>query len=472
MKALWTATEVAEATHGTASSEATITGVEIDSRAVKEGDLFIALKGPNHDAHEFVAQAFAKGAAAVLVHQPVKKLPQGACVITVKDTFRALEMLGHAARNRTKAKIVGVTGSVGKTSTRAMLAAAFSAHGKTHATAGNYNNHFGVPLTLARMPRDAGYGVIEMGMNHAGEIRALTQIARPHVALITTVEAVHLEFFSSVEAIADAKAEIFDGVVDGGVAVLNTDNRFYARLASKATAKGLRVMGFGQEKGSVVLQDMQMDGWGMNIWASVDGQALHYHLSNPGRHFAHNSLGVLAAVHALGLDVAPAAAALKDAPAVDGRGRPVTLNVEGKDCTLIDDSYNASPASVRAAIRLLAEAAPRGSRRILVLGDMLELGKDAPALHAQLAEDIVKAGIDRLHICGRLIRQAYDALPEPIRGVACTEMEELYTVLPRALKHGDWVLVKSSHGSGMWKLAKWLATHYAVKGNGGCNEAA
>jgi len=458
---LWRASEVADATGGKASGEAEILGVEIDSRRVQPGDLFIALKGPNHDAHDYVAQAFANGAAAALVHETIDA-PQEAVVIEVEDTFKALQALGHAARARTQATIIGITGSVGKTSTRAMLTAAFGAYGTVHATAGNYNNHFGVPITLARMPREVDYAVIEMGMNHAGEIRELTQMAKPHVAIITAVAAVHLEFFDSVFGIADAKAEIMEGLVAGGKAVLNVDNDYFAQLSGRANELGVGVVRFGHDEAEVQMLSSQIQGWGMDISANLAGQMLHYRIPTPGQHVAQNSLSVLGAMHALGLNPEPGAKALKHAEVVEGRGRPVTLSMDGKGCMMIDDSYNASPVSTAAAIQLLAQVVPDGARKLVVLGDMLELGESAPELHRELSEELINAGVDQLFTCGSLMKYAFNAVPQTMQGGAFDTVEALQSALPGQIQDGDWLLVKSSHGSGMWRLAQHLQDHYAV----------
>jgi UDP-N-acetylmuramoyl-tripeptide--D-alanyl-D-alanine ligase len=453
---LWDNNSAAAATGGTASGQWQARRVEIDSRRVQAGDLFVALKGEQHDGHAFLADVFAKGAAAAMVsaHMPHPNILQ------VADTLKALEKLAHASRARTSARVVGVTGSVGKTGTKEMLRVALSAHGSTHATSGNYNNHIGLPLSIANLPPDTHYAVLEMGMNHAGEIAQLTAMARPHIAIITTIEAVHSEFFSSVEAIADAKAEIFEGVEKGGVAVLNHHNAHFARLEKAAKAKGLKVISVGRDAGC----DAHLISAEKNIIAEIAGKKIEYHLPALGAHMVANSLLVLAAIHALGLDVQKSANALSAFEEPAGRGVVRQLVVDGTPVTVIDDSYNASPASMRAAFAKTQDVWKRAGgkgRKIAALGDMLELGKDAPSLHAGLAESL--APFDAVFTAGSLMQHLYKALPAAKQGAHAASAVELLPEITKQLKPGDVLLLKGSHGSNMHTVAKALLAHTGEK---------
>ncbi|HEV2303521.1 MAG TPA: UDP-N-acetylmuramoyl-tripeptide--D-alanyl-D-alanine ligase, partial [Stellaceae bacterium] len=352
MNALWDAAEAAAATGGRNTAPWTAGGVSIDSRSLAAGELFVALRGPNHDGHDFAAVAFARGAAAALVDRPVAGLPERAPLLRVADTLAALARLGAAGRRRSAARVVAVTGSVGKTGTKEALRLALSAYGETSAAAGSLNNHWGVPLSLARLSKSARWAVFELGMNHPGEIRALTRLVRPHVALVTTIEPAHLGFFPSLEAIADAKGEIFEGLEPGGVAVLNRDNPYYERLAATARAAGAgEVIDFGADRRAAVrLLDCTSGPDGSTVAAALGSLTLSYRLPVPGRHWVMNSLAVLAALAALGLDPRPGAQALAALAALPGRGRRCRLPWRGGTLTLIDESYNASPAAVRAAL--------------------------------------------------------------------------------------------------------------------------
>jgi UDP-N-acetylmuramoyl-tripeptide--D-alanyl-D-alanine ligase len=456
---LWTGTGVAQATAGRLGAPFNASGVSIDSRNVSPGDLFVALKGPNFDGHDYVARALAAGAAGALVSTVPAGVPADAPLVVVADTFKALYDLAAAARARSSAKIVAVTGSVGKTGTKEMLLAVLRAQAPTHGTEGNLNNHLGLPLTLARMPADSVYAVLEMGMNHAGEIEPLSRLARPHVAVITTIEAVHIENFRDIHGIADAKAEIFAGIEPGGAAVLNRDNPHFAQLAARATARGINtVVPFGSHaEAQSRLVSVAVHPACTCVAAEVMGQAMTYKIGMPGRHWAYNSLAVLAAIRLLGADLGLAGMALAAMTPPAGRGRRHTVERDAGSFGLIDDSYNASPASMRAAFATLGTATTghRG-RRIAALGDMLELGAEAPALHAGLAQDIVKAGIDKVYCAGPLMRALYDALPENLRGQHVAAAADLLAPLNAALRPGDVLLVKGSHGSRMYALAEAL----------------
>ena len=449
--ALWTSDEAARACQGEAKAAWTVSGVCIDSRSLQHGDLFIALRGPNFDGHKFVADAFARGAAAAMVDHLPEGVSPNANLLLVKDTFAGLNALGAAARQRCGARVAGVTGSVGKTGSKEMLRAILSEQAATHASSGNLNNHWGVPLTLSRMPVDSHYAVIEMGMNHAGEIAPLAKLARPHVALITNIEAVHLENFSGIEGIADAKAEIFEGMEPGGVAVLNRDNAQFDRLAAAAQARGLRVIGFGQHAAAQARLIKHVPNAGCScVAAEIEGQAITYKIGAPGAHWVINSLGVLAAVNALGADLAQAGLALAGISAPKGRGERIQRPWREGSIEIIDDSYNASPPSMRAAfaVLMMGKAAKR-TRRIAVLGDMLELGPEGEKLHADLAPALLEQDVDLVFCAGPLMRALFDALPKEKRGQHAADSAALLEILRGQVKPGDTLLVKGSHGSRM-----------------------
>jgi UDP-N-acetylmuramoyl-tripeptide--D-alanyl-D-alanine ligase len=459
-RGLWTAAEVAAATGGRCAGTWTASGVSIDSRTLAPGDLFFAVSGPNFDGHDFASEALAAGAAAAVVSRAPPGVGDAAKLVLVEDTLAALGALARVARARTHARVVGVTGSLGKTGTKEMVRAMLAAHGSVHASPGSYNNQFGVPLTLARLAPETDFAVVEMGMNHAGEIAALTRIAEPHVAVVTGVEAVHLEFFGTLQRIAQAKAEIFEGVPDGGAAVLNRDNACYRQLAQAARRHGLdRVIGFGTLPDSAVrLLDYRAAPGRNRIAAQVKGRELSYTLGADGRHWAVNSLAALAAVHALGLDVEAAVKALAGVGNAPGRGARLKLVLPGgRAVTLIDDSYNASPASMRAALEALAAVkVKRGARRFAALGDMLELGPESERLHAGLAPDIAHAGIDVVITVGPFMAALNDALPTSQRGPHAGSAEAVAELLPEVLRDGDALLVKGSHASAMYRVVEAL----------------
>jgi UDP-N-acetylmuramoyl-tripeptide--D-alanyl-D-alanine ligase len=446
---LWNARDAAAATGGSNGAKWFATGVSIDSRNLAAGDLFVALRGPNHDGHEFVVAALKKGAAAAMVDHGIIGVSPAAPLLRVADTLAGLCALGAAARNRSSARIIAVTGSVGKTGTKEALRLALAASGPTHASAGGLNNHWGAPLSLARLPPDAAYGVFELGMNHPGEIAALARLVRPHIAVVTTVEPAHLGFFPSVEAIADAKAEVFLGLEPGGVAILNRDNPHYTRLARAAERAGAsRVIGFGSHPESEArLLDAVLDPDGSRIRATVVGAALHFRLPVPGRHWVINALAVLAAAQAAGADLGRAAEALAGIEPLPGRGRRCELAWRGGTLTLIDESYNANPASVRAALAVIAVIEPGdGGRRIAVLGDMLELGSSSERLHRELLEPIEAAQVDRVFLVGQAMASLSEALPEQKRGGLWRSAEEAVPALLSFLEPGDVVTIKGSRG--------------------------
>jgi UDP-N-acetylmuramoyl-tripeptide--D-alanyl-D-alanine ligase len=457
---LWSVDEAVRATGGTPQGAGwQASGVSIDTRTLVAGDLFVALAGPNHDGHDHVAGALAAGAAAALVQRRPEGLPKDAPLLLVEDTGRALTHLAKAARARSHAKIAAITGSVGKTGTKEMLALALSAQAETHASAGNLNNHWGVPLSLARLPVSARFAVFELGMNHAGEIAPLVRLARPHLALITTIEAVHLEFFDSTEAICDAKAEILTAIEPGGYAILPRDNRHYPRLAAAAITAGVtHVWTFGAHIESTArLLDCGQDPASTAVFGLVGDQALSYRLGVAGRHWAINSLAALLAVRALGADLTKGAQALAAMSAPRGRGQRQRVALAGGTIELIDESYNASPVSMAAAIAALAAARPaKGARRVAVLGDMLELGPSGPELHAGLARSIAEWGIDLVFTAGPLMTHLDAALDDERRGGHADSADALTPIVRAALRPGDVVMIKGSAGSRMGRVVQAL----------------
>ena len=464
MTALWTVADAAAATRGSSSTEWAATGVSIDTRSLVPGDLFVAVHGPNHDGHDFVATALQRGAAAAMVDRAILQLPARPPLLVVADTLAGLAGLGAAGRNRSAAQIVAVTGSVGKTGTKEALRLALASSGPTYASAGGLNNHWGAPLALARLPPDACYGVFELGMNHRGEIADLTRLVRPHVAVITTVEPVHLGFFPSVEAIADAKAEIFRGLEPGGVAVLNRDNPHYARLAAAARHAGaVEILGFGTHPESAArLVDCVLDSRGSTVEAVITGSTLRFRVPVPGRHWVMNALAVLTATQAAGAAVGPAAEALAELKPLPGRGRRDKLAWRGGTLTVIDESYNASPPSMRAALAVLADTEPgAGARRVAVLGDMLELGDASEGLHRELADPLAAAGVDRVFLVGEAIAALHEVLPEGKRGGLWRSPEEAMPALLRFLKPGDVVTIKGSRGVRVSRIVELLRAQSA-----------
>jgi UDP-N-acetylmuramoyl-tripeptide--D-alanyl-D-alanine ligase len=444
MTALWTSEEAQGATLGIPGRAFEVNGLSIDTRTLKPGDLFVALKGDNRDGHDFVKAAFEAKAGAALVSHDVPGLAPGAALLTVAHTQRGLEDLAVAARARSSAKIVAVTGSAGKTTTKELLRVALSALGTTHCSAASYNNHWGVPLSLAGLPRAAVFGVFEVGMNHFGELRNLVSFVRPHVALVTTIAPAHLEFFGSCEAIADAKSEIFEGIVPGGAALIPSDSPYADRLKARAhQAHVSRIATFGEKPGSDArLVSYEETAGGSHVRAEILGMPVDFRVGAPGRHIAQNAVGALLAVAMLDGDVLNAAAALKDFAALKGRGARFTAG----DVDVIDESYNANPASMSAALAMLAGAK---GRRIAVLGDMLEMGESGAAHHAALAAPIDAARADLVFLNGTQMQALWDALPAARRGAWAQTSAELAPQLIAALKPGDTVLVKGSLGSKM-----------------------
>ncbi|MGA7678995.1 MAG: UDP-N-acetylmuramoylalanyl-D-glutamyl-2,6-diaminopimelate--D-alanyl-D-alanine ligase [Pseudolabrys sp.] len=448
---------------GAGALPADVNGISIDSRTLVKGDAFFAIEGENRDGHDFVEGALKAGAGLAVLEREQRDRFPGAPLLIVPDVLEALRDLARAARARMSAKVIAVTGSVGKTSTKEALRLALSAEGETHASIASYNNHWGVPLSLARCPAGAKYAVFEIGMNHAGEITPLTQLVRPHVGIITGIEPVHLEYFGSLEKIADAKAEIFSGVEPGGAVVLNRDNAQYERLATAARAAHIeRIVSFGEHAAAdarLIQFSLQADG--STVEARILGQTVTYKVGAPGRHLVLNSLAVLAAVSLVGADLALAALALNNLKPASGRGARTMLSVPGGKALLIDESYNANPASMRAAIALLG-GAPVGKRgrRIAVLGDMLELGPAGAELHRALADTIETAEIDLVFCSGPLMRALWEALPSRARGGYAETAAGLESTVLAAIQAGDAVMVKGSLGSRMGPIVRALERQF------------
>ncbi len=440
-----------------------MTGVSIDTRTLTAGDLFVAIKGDASDGHDYVGTAFEKGAAAAIVDEAhASALGGKGPLYVVEDTLRAMERLGRAARERTSARIVAVTGSVGKTGTKEALRLALGAQGPTHASVASYNNHWGVPLTLSRMPQESVFGVFEIGMNHAGEITPLVAMVRPHVALITTIAPVHIENLGSIEAIAHAKAEIFSGIEPGGAAIMNRDVAQFGILESAAKAsRAGKLLSFGEHAAADArLISCDSDDGGSAVVAEIFGKRVAFRLAAPGRHLAMNALGVLLTVQELGADLEAAAASLGGFSAPVGRGQRVTLALPGGEALLIDESYNANPTSMRAAFALLGSASTSG-KRIAALGDMLELGPDGPQMHAGLAEPLAANGVDLVFCAGPLMKHLFDALPAAKRGHWAYNSAGIEAALRAALAPGDVVMIKGSNGSRMGPIVTRLKQDFA-----------
>lgn len=459
MSVLWHSSDAVAATGGRTTASWQATGVSIDTRTLKPGDLFVAIQGDARDGHEFVADALSRGAAAALVSNVSKDWPAACPLLVVKDPLEALRRLGIESRKRSKAKIAAVTGSVGKTSTKEALRKALSAQGETHASDASYNNHWGVPLSLSRMPESAQYAIFEIGMNHAGEITPLVKMVRPHAAIVTTVEAVHLEFFSGVEAIADAKGEIFAGIEPGGVAVVNRDNPQYQRIRGHAErARVANVWSFGPQEGCEArLVDVKLLADRSQVSADIFGERIEYTYGAPGRHLVMNSLGVLLLIKALGADIRQAAAAFGEFTAIKGRGERTKIKAEGGTFDLIDESYNANPASMAAAIALLRHAKESGTgRRIAVLGDMLELGNSSGDLHAGLVEPLKAADVDLVFVSGPMMARLWSVLPQKMRGAYGQTSSDIAQLVAAEAKAGDTVMIKGSFGSRMGLVVEAL----------------
>jgi UDP-N-acetylmuramoyl-tripeptide--D-alanyl-D-alanine ligase len=453
---LWTSQDIAEAIGGTASHRFEVTGVAFDSREVTPGDLFIALKGEHADGHDYIPRALAAGAGGLIVDHPVN-----GPYVAVGDTARGLENLGRAARERTEAKIIGVTGSAGKTGTKEALYRAFDrmSFGAAHRSLKSYNNHVGVPLSLARMPSETLFGVFEMGMNHEGELRALTRMVRPHVTIVTTIAPAHIEYFGSEEKIAEAKAEIFEGLTSDGIAIIPFDSPHAALLRERAARYTDNIVSFGLGQGADVrLVDEMPSDRGTLMTAQLRHARLSFTLGMAGRHWVSNALAVLATVEAVGGDVGQAGLSLAEMNGLPGRGaRHRIQTADGGKALLIDEAYNANPASMAATLAQLGEE--RGGRRIAVLGAMKELGHLSESLHAGLAPAVKAAGVGLAVLVGEEMAPLADALAGAVPVERMKDVRDVLEFLPNRLTDGDVVLVKGSNSVGLSRLVDALTAN-------------
>jgi len=455
VSALWSSDEVAAAVGGAAHGDFDVSGVAFDSREVEPGHLFVALKGEATDGHLFLDKAFAAGAAGAIVSEAIDR-PH----VRVADTAAALNALGRAARNRASARICGVTGSAGKTGTKEALYAALdrAAPGRAHRSVKSYNNHVGVPLSLARMKRDTRFGVFEMGMNHAGELAGLTRLVRPHVAIVTAIAPAHRAFFASEEAIADAKGEIFQGLEEGGVALVPHDSPYRNRLAAAARPYAARVLSFGLGEGADIrARDIvPSPGGGSLVTAILPEAELTFTISQPGEHWVSNALAVLGAVEALGGDLAQAGLALADLPGIKGRGERHLIAVDGGEAILIDESYNANPASMAATLKTFGALAVAG-RRLAILGGMRELGESSDAFHAGLAGPVEAAGVDMAILVGEEMEPLAKALGAKVKMAHVPDTAKAIELARAEARPGDAILVKGSNSIGLAALVEALA---------------
>jgi UDP-N-acetylmuramoyl-tripeptide--D-alanyl-D-alanine ligase len=449
---LWTSAEIAAATGGVASAEFAVTGVAFDSREVGPGDLFVAMKGEASDGHLYLDQAFAQGAAGAIVSEPCAH-PH----VLVADSFTALQMLGRASRARSGATIIGVTGSVGKTSAKEALFAALDrgAPGAVHRSVKSYNNHTGVPLSLARMPRDARFGVFEMGMNHAGELAELTQIVRPHIAVVTAIAPAHTEFFRDESAIADAKGEIFAGLEPDGAAIIPFDSPHRDRLTAAAAPHASRIVTFGIAKGADVraIETVRLATGATFVTVQQDGRELSFTMAQPGMHWVSNALAVIACVEAAGADLGLAGLALAELDGLQGRGARFMTTLADGQALVIDESYNANPASMRATLAVLAK---EPGRHVALLGEMRELGEASADYHAGLAEPIVAANVEMALLVGEAMAPLAQALEGKVETVHVGDAAAALTSLRTILAPGDAVLIKGSNGVGLARVVTSL----------------
>ena len=462
---LWTAFDIASATDGEVFGDFVANGVAFDSREVGPGDLFVAMKGEATDGHRFAERAFAAGAAGAIVSDAVNG-PH----VRVADTAAALDALGRASRGRTAAKIIGVTGSAGKTGTKEALYAAFdrAVPGRAHRSLKSYNNHVGVPLSLSRMPADTRYGVFEMGMSAAGELAALTQLVRPHVAVVTTIAPAHSAFFASEEAIADAKGEIFAGLEPGGTAIIPFDSPHRDRLIAAAKPYAGRIWTFGRGDGADIRAREAVRGHrGTLIAATLPGAELTFTLAPPGDHWVANAMAVIAAVHAVDGDLAAAGLALADMAGLAGRGRRFVAPVRGGEALVVDESYNANPASMAATIALLGEE--KAGRRIVVLGDMRELGEKSPLYHAALAQPLVRANVDFALLVGPEMAALANELEGRMDFAHVPDAAAALERLDDLIEAGDAVLIKGSNAIGLARLVEHLGSGAVAAGNMPCS---
>ncbi|NWK94218.1 UDP-N-acetylmuramoylalanyl-D-glutamyl-2, 6-diaminopimelate--D-alanyl-D-alanine ligase [Sphingobium lactosutens] len=454
MTDLWTSEEIAQATGGAVSAPFAVSGVAFDSREVGQGDLFVAMKGETTDGHKFIDKAFGQGAAGAIVSEAVAH-PH----ILVPDSAAALEALGKASRKRMNGKVIGVTGSVGKTGTKEALFHALdrAAPGQVHRSVKSYNNHVGVPLSLSRMPRDLAYGVFEMGMNHAGELSALTRQVRPHVAIVTAIAPAHIEFFGTEAKIAEAKAEIFEGLEPGGTAIIPYDSPHVATLYSKAERHADRILTFGMSTEADIhaLETIAAPGGGTLVTAKLPEAELCFTVAAPGDHWVSNALAVLAAVEAVGGDLAAAGLALAEMPGLPGRGERRILPVVGGEALLIDESYNANPLSMAATLKQLGRE--HADRRIAILGGMRELGDRSAELHSGLADPMAAGQVDFAILVGAEMAPLADALDGTIPYAHVPDTATAIPLIQTEMRAGDAILVKGSNGVGLSRLVAALA---------------
>jgi UDP-N-acetylmuramoyl-tripeptide--D-alanyl-D-alanine ligase len=458
MSALWASAEIAAVTGGEVSADFECNGVAFDSREIGAGDLFFAMKGAEADGHRYVAGALANGAAGAVVSEAVEG-PH----VRVANTMRALEQLGIASRNRVDATVIGVTGSAGKTGTKEALYAALNraSFGKAHRSVKSYNNHVGVPLSLARMPADTQYGVFEMGMNHAGELSTLTQFVRPHIAIVTTIAPAHIEHFKNESGIADAKGEIFEGLVEGGTAIIPRDSAHYERLRAKAEKHAAHVVtfGFSREADVRCVDHVGANGGGSLVTAQLPGGMLCYTLSQPGDYWIANSLAVLAAVEAAGADLAAAGLALAELGGLKGRGARHDISIGGGQALLIDESYNANPASMAATIRELGRAS--GDRRIAILGSMKELGEKSAEFHTAIKASLDAAAASYALLVGEEMLPLAEALAADVawggKYAHCATSKDAIPLAKDIIRAGDAILVKGSNSMGLSAVVDALA---------------
>ena len=464
---LWTTSDLMAAMHGRPMGNLPegITGISIDSRSLGKGEAFFAIKGDRVDGHDYAGIAMANGATLLVVSEA--KLPAlgrlNAPMIVVDDVLDAMVRLGCAARDRSAAKIIAVTGSVGKTTTKEMLRHMLQPSGRVHASVASFNNHWGVPLTLSRMPENTDFGIFEIGMNHADEIRPLVKMVRPHVAIITTIAAAHLGNFKDLEEIAAAKAEIMEGLVDDGHVILNRDNEQFSMLEKTANALGVaHVHSFGSSaKADFRLVEYAGGSERGTLWAALDNKTLEIPIGAPGRHIAENALAALGAVSLVGANMEAAIAALATLQPEKGRGARHRLAIGPGAFVLIDESYNANPASMRAAISLLKDTAlPEGGRRIAILGDMLEMGESSGDVHAGLALPLVQAGITDIWLAGPEMAHLRDALPDNAHVEYRPSVDELKEFALGSIADGDVVMIKSSKGTGCGRIVSVLLERY------------
>lgn len=457
-KPLWNSKDIADAIGGRANGDWAISGIEIDSRAIKEGELFVALK-VERDGHDFVQSALNSGASGVLISSEKSVAPNAPFAIC-DDTMLGLECLGAAARKRALiAKRIAITGSVGKTTVKELTASALSASGKTHKSVKSYNNQWGVPLTLARMPQDARFGVFEIGMNHAGEIARLSPQVRPHIAAITTVAPVHIEHFQNIEAIAEAKAEIFIGVEKGGSVVIPYDNSQCKRLVARAQSlEGLNIVTFGSQEGADArIVSVEHNGQERIVRADVLGEIIEWRLCEPGEHWLSNSLCALTITALAGGEIEAAASVISNFGALEGRGAIKQITTQsGLSFTLVDEAYNANPTSVAGALEAQKERI--GGRKIAILGDMLELGENENKYHAGLLDAIISAQTDLVFLCGERMKHLWDVLPDTLKGGYAPNSRELASIVLDQIAQDDVIMVKGSNGSHMNVIVAALAS--------------